>query len=172
MKIEPAHARTESRLVRPGSASVAAGVAFFLCWSTLVGLDVVFREHQVHTDLSGVNPLLVCFAGAAATLLGTLIMVQCRVAQSRRRDFGTGLGIALYGTVVLFGGELYPLGRHTTPVLLGCLPPATLLLVFCLTARGTLGATDPRTAPGRLGSLVRAALGIAVVAAMIAALEL
>jgi hypothetical protein len=147
-------------------------VAFFVCWLTLVGLDIIFREHQVDLDLSGINSLLVGCAGVAATLLGASMVAQCRVAQGRRPDVAVGLGIVLYGCVVLFAGELYPLGQQTTPVLLGCLSPATLLVVFGLIAQGTRRGTDPQTRPGLLGSPLLAALGIAAMAAMMAVLGL
>jgi hypothetical protein len=162
-------ARAASRLVRPRSAWVTAGVAFLLSWLTLIGLDVLFRAHQARPDFSGFNPLLVSLAGVAATLLGVLMMAQCRVARGPRPEFWMGLGIVLYGSVVLFAGELYPLGRHTAPVLLGCLPLAALLLVFGLVAGGSSRESDP-TMRARRSKLPLLALGISILAAMIAVL--
>jgi hypothetical protein len=137
-----------------------------------VGLDVLFRARQVRPDLSGINPLLVGCAGVAATLLGASMMAQCRVARGPRPDFWMGLGIVLYGSVVLFVGELYPLGRRTAPALLGWLLPAALLLVFCLIARGAARRTDPRPRPGPSRAPRLAGLGIPVLGAAIAVLML
>jgi hypothetical protein len=125
-------------------------------------LDLALRHHDFHADFAGINGLLVGCAGIVAALLGTLIIAQCRLAQDRGCDFAMGVGFLLYGSVVLFMGDRYPLGGRTTPVILACVPPAALLLVFFLIGRGTIANTDASGAGSRrLGLPVLIALAVA-----------
>ena len=70
-------ASKESRPGRPGSAWIAAGLAFLLCWGTIIGLDLALRHHELRVDFAGINGLLVGCAGILAALLGTLIIALC-----------------------------------------------------------------------------------------------
>ena len=155
----------ESRPARPGSAWVAAGLAFLLCWCTIIGLDLALRHHDFRADFAGINGLLVGCAGIVAALLGTLIIAQCRLTQDRGCDFAMGVGFLLYGSVVLFMGDRYPPGGHTTPVILACVPPAALLLVLILIGRGTIAnAVASDGGSRRFGPLVLIALGVGALA--------
>jgi hypothetical protein len=126
-------------------------------------LGLAFRHHD--RDFAGINGLLVGCAAIVAALLGTLIIAQCRLAEDGGRDFGMGVGILLYGTVVLFLGDRYPLGGHTTPVILACVPPAALLLVLFLIGRGTVvKGAGSGYGSRRFGLPVLTALGMATLA--------
>lgn len=116
----------------PWSSLVVATGLFSACWAALEGLDL-FLARRPEAGFAGMNDLLTACAAIAAVVLGTVAMAQCRVATVRTRDLGVGVGFVLYGAVVLYAGQLYPVGsRATSPAVLGYFPAATMLVVLGL----------------------------------------
>jgi signal transduction histidine kinase len=120
-----------ARLGSPWSPLVVAFGLFFACWAALAGL-AAFLPRRPAVAFAGMNDLLTAGAAFAAVVLGTLAMAQWRVDRVRTRDLGVGVGFVLYGAIVLYGGRILPIGRATSPVVLGYIPAATVLVVFGL----------------------------------------
>jgi hypothetical protein len=130
-------------------------------------VELALRHHELHVDFARINGLLVGCAAIVAALLGTLIIAQCRLAEDGGRDCGMGVGILLYGTVVLFVGDRYPLAGQTTSVILACVPPAALLLVLFLIGRSTVvQSAGTGTGSRRFGLPVVIALGMVALATL------
>jgi hypothetical protein len=124
-------AHPAARLGSPWSPFRVALGLFSLCWAALAGL-AVFLPRRPAVVLAGMNDLLTACAAFAAVVLGTLAMAQWRVARIQTRDLGVGVAFVLYGAIVLYGSQILPVGRASSPVVLGFIPAATFVVVFGL----------------------------------------
>src|SRR5579859_1686116 len=94
----------------PWSLLLLAAALFAFSWLALVGVAAALRGHPDHVAFAGMNDLLTGCAAIASVVLGTLVMAQWRVASVRTRDLGVGVALVLYGAIVLYAGQQYPVG--------------------------------------------------------------